>query len=135
MQNSAKGGPAVALKVLMAVGITVLLCGRANAQGGGNARPGSPFNCSRRQFTNIFGHKLKVRRFRFSSPRRLPRSCGGMRLQAGVFANEHGTKLARRAQPQQRPMMVAGCPLTLRRLVADSWCSTIRCQRCVQRKD
>jgi Haem-degrading len=38
MKNSAKGVPAVALKVLMAVGIAVLLCGRANAQGAGNAQ-------------------------------------------------------------------------------------------------
>ena len=38
MKNSAKGVPAVALKILMAVGIAVLLCGRANAQGAGNAQ-------------------------------------------------------------------------------------------------
>lgn len=38
MTNSAKGVPAVALKVLMGVGIAVLLCGRANAQGAGNAQ-------------------------------------------------------------------------------------------------
>ena len=38
MKNSAKGVPAVALKVLMAVGVAVLLCGSANAQGVGNAQ-------------------------------------------------------------------------------------------------
>ena len=38
MKNSAKCVPAVALKVLMAVGIAVLLCGSANAQGVGNAQ-------------------------------------------------------------------------------------------------
>jgi uncharacterized protein GlcG (DUF336 family) len=38
MKNSAKGVPAVALKVLMAVGIALLLCGSANAQGAGNTQ-------------------------------------------------------------------------------------------------
>jgi len=38
MKNSAKGVPAVALKVLMAVGIALLLCGSAKAQGAGNAQ-------------------------------------------------------------------------------------------------
>ena len=38
MKNSANGVPAVAPKILMAVGIAVLLCGRANAQGAGNAQ-------------------------------------------------------------------------------------------------
>jgi uncharacterized protein GlcG (DUF336 family) len=38
MKNSAKDVPAVALKILMAVGIAVLLCGMANAQGAGNAQ-------------------------------------------------------------------------------------------------
>jgi hypothetical protein len=38
MKNSAKGVPAVALKILMTVGIAVLLCGRANAQRAGNAQ-------------------------------------------------------------------------------------------------
>ena len=38
MKNSAKGVLAVALKVLMAVGIALLLCGSANTQGAGNAQ-------------------------------------------------------------------------------------------------
>ena len=37
MKNSTKVVQAVALKILMGVGIAVLLCGRANAQGSGNA--------------------------------------------------------------------------------------------------
>src|SRR5580704_15983876 len=38
MKNSANVVPAVALKVIMGVGIAALTCGRANAQGTGNAQ-------------------------------------------------------------------------------------------------
>ena len=38
MKSSAKFVPAVALKMILGVGIAVLLCGRANAQGSGNAQ-------------------------------------------------------------------------------------------------